>query len=175
MECNKCYGFLVDFISLPADKQLAYYVKSKNIHKVAHELAKEFYHIFKKINPFQQYYIIKKVLYSFDLFNKKKQYISEEHVRGMIKLEGLIELCYKEDIDYIIFILEENNIIIHPDIQLLWIANCIEHIWIHLEQIHNEHTGVCDVSYGGPAVGMKSINIVPEKTQEQKKFDELYN
>ncbi len=172
MECDLCHGFLVDFISLPADQPLAYYVKSKNIHKVAHQLAKEFYHIFKKINPLEEYYVIKKLLYSFDLFNKKEQFISDEHVRGMIKLEGLIDLSYKDNINYIIFILEENTIIMNKDIQLLWIANCIEHLWIHLHQIHNEHTGVSDVSYGGPAIGMKSVKA---KTQEQKEFDELYN
>ena len=175
MECDLCHGFLVDFISLPADRPLAYYVKSKNIPKVAHQLAKEFYYIFKHISPLEEYYVIKKLLYSLDLFKKKEQYISDEHVRGMIKLEALIELSYKDNINYIIFILEENTIIMNKDIQLLWIANCIEHIWIHLKQIHDEHTKVSDVSYGGPAIGMKSFSLVPVKTQEEKEFDELYN
>ena len=182
--CDKCYGFLVDFISLPADEPLAYYVKSKNIPKVADILAKEFYRMFQSIKPLDYYYVVRKSLYSMDLSKKKEKYISDEHVRGMVKLEALLEMSYKDNINYIIFILEENSIIINKDIQLLWLANCIEHIWIHLENIHNEHTGKTDVSYGGPAIGMKSIQkenpqeeilILELKSQEQIEFDELYN
>ena len=95
----------------------------------------------------------------------------------MLKLEALLNMVYKDNISYIIFILEENSIITNKDIQLLWIANCIEHIWIHLENIHNEHTGRAPVSYGGPAVGMKSVKteILVEKTQDQIEFEALYN
>jgi hypothetical protein len=186
--CDKCYGFLVDFISLPVDEPLAYYVKSKNIPKVADILAKEFYRMFQSIKPLDYYYVVRKSLYSMDLSQKKEKYISDEHVRGMVKLEALLKMSYKDNINYIIFILEENSIIINKDIQLLWLANCVEHIWIHLENIHNEHTGKAPVSYGGPAIGMKSVQnkvlvekpqeqivIIELKTQEEKEFDELYN
>lgn len=175
--CDKCYGFLIDFISLPVDEPLAYYVKSKNIPKVAHQLVKEFYRIFQTIKPLEQYFVARKCLLSIDVIDKKQQFISDEHVRGMIKLEALLELPYKDNIKHIIFILEENSIIMNKDIQLLWVANCIEHIWLHLDNIHDEHCGYAPVSYGGPAIGMKSIrnmNLV-EKTQDQIEFEALYN
>jgi hypothetical protein len=175
--CDKCYGFIVDFISIPVDYPLSHYVKSKNIPKVADKLAKEFYRIFQTITSLEHYFIACKYLHSFHIINHIDNNITPENVRGMIKLEALCDLPHKDTIHYIIFILEENSIIINHDIQLLWIANCLEHLWMHLENIHNEHTGKVPVSYGGPPIGIspnKKVNI-PEKTQEEKEFDELYN
>jgi hypothetical protein len=175
--CDLCHGFLVDFLCFPIEPPLSKLIKTKNIPKVSHELAKEFYRIFKSINPLEHYYIVRKLLLSLNELKTPEKYISEECVRGMLKLEALIQLSYKDNIKHIIFILEENNIVIDKQIQLIWIGNCIEYLWMHLENIHNEHTGKAPVSYAGPPVGVtkkedKAVKIIENYFEE---IDILYD
>lgn len=163
--CDLCHGFLIDFLCFPIESPLTQYVKTKNIPKVSHELAKEFYRIFKSINELEYYYIIRKLAFSENVLKPSQPFISDHYARGMVKLEGLIDLPYKENVKHIIFILEENNITMNKDIQVLWIAYCIEHIWIHLGNIHNEHSKKRPATCCGPPIGIgenKKVDVLED-------------
>jgi hypothetical protein len=169
--CSICHGFLVDFICFPLPEPLRSCIKWKKFSKVSHSLAIEFQKIFLNLGELEEFYICKQILLNTD-FHKQNLEIPEECVRGMLKLNGLLEIKHKENIKQILFILEDNGIIYDQHVQLLWVGYCLEHLWIHLKNIHNEHSGLQPPSYSGPPIGInkqhKKVVVI------ENYFDELY-
>ncbi len=134
---------------------------------VAHSLAKEFHKIFHELGDLEEYSICRHIL-QLTNFEKIEHGVSDDCVRGMLKLDGLLQINHNENIKHILLILEDSGIIYDQHIQLLWVGYCLEHLWTHLKNIHREHSGLQQVSYSGPPIGSTIIK------QEQVKVIENY-
>lgn len=173
--CDICYGFLKDWFELPLTQgDIFYKLQSKlSFRRIIPDMTRGLLQWLDRLGDLDNEILQVNVKEVFDYLQKNPEYfgIDEELFWATAMLRGCLESPFREDINYWIDMATDAGVVYDAEDTSLWTALWFWRVWKTIPTIHAEHMGWKPVSYAGPAMGMKQVNI-PNGTNTSHQLDQ---